>query len=121
MNVYRFNGSVWWLDKRPLLKRLRQWVLWLGGYERSDGTWDRSGGDPTPVSVLGHRATYYGWGFQVRTAYGWLVVVWRVNGKPWSGIERAYVSPCGTPQHATIWLVGTPPEIVKNVEQRARA
>lgn len=97
--VLRFAGRMGY--KRAMnrlgspLKTIRQWVIWIGGWEIPDlMQWDMGkpawqiGRDPTPVSLLGHRATFYGWGWQVKVASGWLVyakpygLFWSPNGTP---------------------------------------
>jgi hypothetical protein len=110
MRWYKHNGEHWYADDRSLWKRLRQWVVWFGGWERPNGGgWSFRGG-PTPVSLFGHRLTLHGHWFDVRTPAGYLVVDVR---------ERtAYVSPNGTPRHAHTWIRGAPHDVVAAAEAR---
>ena len=107
MKTLHWNGERWYVEERSVLSRLRKWFVWFGGWERADGRWQfrtpRTLGHriwmyPTPVSVLGHRVTFFGHWLQVRVSSGWLVVNFR---------ERyAYVSANGTPNNAHCWLWG---------------
>lgn len=88
----------------PWPKRLRKWFIWLGGWESPElCQWDlgwpqwRIRGSPTPVSVLGGWATFYGWGAQVGVAGG--LLVWSARPSSSAG-WRLYWSPDGTPGHA---------------------
>jgi hypothetical protein len=114
VRTLKFNGEYWY--RAPaLLKRIQQWAIWVGGWEKPGGLGWRFNGSPTPVSVLGHRLTVYGWGFQVRVPSGLLVVTWP-HGSETSW--RAFVSPNGTPQHATEWIMGAPEEIRMPADER---
>jgi len=101
-------------------KRLRRWFVWFGGWERPElSQWDRGAkawdffntysgkrrlNSPTPMSMLGHRITFFGWGLQVKVGKGSFVVASNsANGRA----DRAYWSPDGTPQNPnakTFWL-----------------
>lgn len=106
MRTLRFNGERWYVDSRSLWKRLRQWVVWVGGWERANGKgWALSTTNgrgrlwlsPTPVSFFGHRLTIYGhWIGAGRRAR--LVVNFRDR--------YAYLSVDGTPSGAYAWLWG---------------
>jgi hypothetical protein len=117
MRVYKHNGEHWYADDRSLWKRLRQWVIWLGGWELANGGGWRlrtSGGkvaDPFPVSVLGHRLTVYGHWLSAVTPRGYVVVNVRER--------HAYVSTNGTPRGAHTWIWGAPHEVRKAAEARA--
>src|SRR5690349_11986919 len=70
MRTLHWNGERWYVNEMSLLKRVRRWFIWIGGWELANGRgWrlrtPREQGrqiwmHPTPVSVLGHRATFYG-------------------------------------------------------------
>ncbi len=106
MKTWKNNGEYWYCDRRSLWLRIRQWFIWVGGWEGSNGKgwtfWSRS---PDPVSILGHRATYYGWGIQVRLKHGYFVLTWR------KGNRKAYISADGTPSGAHHWLWNPPQDI----------
>lgn len=124
MLTYRWNGEYWYADRRSLWKRVRQWFVWVGGWEKANGAgWQFRipyVGKPdwlwlsaAPVSVFGHRATWYGWGIDVR--FGWCSFTW-----DWRVERCAYLSPDGTPGRAFHWLWGTPSEVRDAVASRAR-
>lgn len=111
--VLRFAGRLGYRAAMRRLtsptKRLRQWFIWFGGWETPElCQWDMgwpawklrldSGAwrSPTPVSILGHRATWYGWGGQARMFGGLLTVSWRPSS---SSGWRLYWSPDGTPDN----------------------
>ena len=88
-------------------KRIREWFVWFGGWEKANGKgWrfylnsTRQGKPhriwlgPTPVSLFGHHITFFTWGFQVALRHDYLVIVWR----PY---RACYFSPNGTPWAAT--------------------
>lgn len=124
MKTIGFNGEYWYENNTSLLKRVATWFVWLGGWkiwlesrQRGHGKFENM----APISLLGHRATYYGWGFNVRVKGGWFVVVFKrdENGKP-SGIERAYISRDGTPSEAHVWIHGAPFEIRRAAATRSK-
>jgi hypothetical protein len=107
MKTLHWNGERWYVNEQSLLKRVRRWFVWFGGWERANGGWQlrieyatgRKGWvHPTPVSILGHRATFFGHWMQVRWVGGWLVIDWRER--------HAYISSNGTPNRAHCWLWG---------------
>lgn len=123
MKVLKWNGEYWYVDARPVWERILSWVVWVGGWK----VWremrrfrpEKLHLDTlAPISVLGHRLTWYGWGFDVKTPEGVLVVVMKKVG--W-GIERAYVSRDGTPGGAHVWIVGAPPEVLHAAVRRKAA
>lgn len=126
--IYKFNGECWYLDRRSPWLRMRQWLFWIGGWELANGAgWrpllsnpNRLLGwmfmPPTPISVLGHRATFYGWGLTFRYAGSWLTVTFPRGDQP----LRAYVSNDGTPQGAHTWIAGAPRDIVEMAERARR-
>ena len=122
MKTYKFNGELWYLDERPLWTRIRRWLMCLGTKELKSGRLSKDG-EWLPAGFLGHRLNLYGHWFDVRTPWGYLVVVFQRDerGRRTRTIERAFISPNGTPQHAHTWLVGTPPDIVRHVASRAHA
>lgn len=113
MKLLRWNGERWYVDEQSVIRRLRRWVLWPGGWE-TFRTWPlRKRLLPrhwTPWSLFGHRFTCYGWGAQVKTRNGWWVWVRRPE-------RRCYWSPTGTPDNATIWLRGRPPAPTATTEE----
>ena len=112
MKTLRWNGERWYVDSRSLWKRVRQWVIWIGGWERANGAgWQfsikhpyrrvgRIWMGPTPVSLLGHRVTFFSHWFDFRIRSGVVVVNFRER--------HAYVSRDGTPNRAHHWLWGVP-------------
>lgn len=111
MGRWRDNGERRYYDTTPLIKRVFTWFVWLGGWThpwndrdgKRYGTYfsthypDGMRAGPTPISLLGHTITFYGWGWQVRF---WL--------RPrlyfvWSGYRK------GLPIHVYISRNGTPP------------
>lgn len=128
MLTYHWNGECWYLRRWSALHHLRNWLIWIGGWEEPNGegwsllfdgwrdTWTRARQwkSPTPVSVFGHRVTWFGWGLNVKLpGGGWLVVVWRTGGAPW----RVYLSHNGTPSEAWCWISGAPREVVDACER----
>lgn len=124
--MYRFNGENWFKEERSIFTRIRQWFIWFGGWESPWGKWHffvhtpwykqwwkkwhfKS---PVPLSILGHWATYYGWGIQAKLPSGWLVWCWNKNDEP-----EIYISKDGTPENAHAWLKGTPKRIIEAAEQ----
>jgi hypothetical protein len=107
MRTLHWNGERWYVNQQSAWKRVRRWFVWVGGWERANGEgWQfrtpylgrHLWHSPTPVSVFGHRATFYGHWLQVRVSSGWLVVNFR---------ERyAFISANGTPNQAHCWLWG---------------
>ena len=118
MKQWRDNGECQYYDTASLLKRARKWLIWVGGWEHPwsrpaspveqrnhganavicgtyfstrypDGT--RAG--PTPISLFGHRLTFYGWGWQVRLFRSYFVWSGYRKGQP----ARIYISRDGTP------------------------
>jgi hypothetical protein len=111
MKTIRFNGEFWYEDTRSLAKRVAEWIVWVGGWSTfrkfSLGFRLRH---LTPVSIVGHRTTFYGHWFDVKTPEGVLVVNLR---------ERyAFISRDGTPGRAHLWLYGAPREIREAAERR---
>lgn len=101
-----YDKAIRMLSPRSTVSRARRWLVWVGGWEssalsilRGEPAW-RTDRDPFPVSILGHRATFFGASFagtdverhwwQVRVAGGYLVGRWR---------SWLYWSPDGTPGH----------------------
>lgn len=115
MRTIKFNGEFWYEDCTPLLARLATWLIWVGGGSLRS---------PAPVSLLGHRVTFFGWGAQLRLPGGDLLTV------SWPGVDpklawrskpaAIYVSRDGTPQNAHIWLVGEPHEVREAVRKVGR-
>lgn len=117
MKVYKFNGEYWYESSDSALLRVLKWAVWLGGYSvvaklvREDG-WrsiPRHWRNLTPVSVLGHRATFYGrrrW-MEIRTRCGFLVIRFRNENQ----VPCAFLSPDGTPQNAHTWFGNAPRDV----------
>lgn len=111
MKTWRFNGENWYCDSRSLWKRCRQWLIWLGGWEKANGAgWDFALSGPAPVSIFGHKATYFGWGLQVELRQGYLVWSWRHG-------HKIYISRNGTPDCAHHWLTKPPLEILDQLKK----
>lgn len=116
MRTLSFNGEFWYEDRTPLLKRIARWCIWFGGWETH-----RNGGWPllkrlrqemiSPVSLFGHRLTYFGhWADMKLPGHGILVVNWR---------ERyAFISRDGTPDSAHTWLYGWPRHVERMAMRR---
>lgn len=113
MKTYNFNGEGWYLDDRTLFKRIRQWFIWIGGWELANGKGWRFTYDPNPISIFGHWLTTYGWGLNFKIPSGWFVIVWNKH------MGRCiYISKNATPDKAHCWIYGTPDEIKREVESR---
>jgi hypothetical protein len=98
-------------------KTLRQWVIWVGGWEHPElSQWDRGVPaweltrvdhkgrrclvDPTPVSLFGYRITFFGWGVQARIRWGGRRLYLTLSRTYRHGpIDKLYLSPNGTLQH----------------------
>ena len=121
MGHWRDNGEKQYYDTTSLLKRMRTWLVWVGGWEHPwvrpasprdqgehgsnaviSGTYfstrypDGTRAGPTPISLFGHRITFYGWGWQVnfwRHPYQYFVWSGYRKGQP----ARIYISHDGTP------------------------
>lgn len=116
MKTIRHNGEFWYEDKRSLWLRIRKWLFWIGGWEKLNHQTGRSRwepvtrwSDPFPVSLLGHRFTFFSWGMQVRLPRRYFV--WCYRRKPGVaygplGVGYAYLSRDGTPHEAHHWLWG---------------
>ncbi len=81
-------------------KRLRQWVIWIGGWEKANGEgWQFRTSDrsifmpPWPISLLGHRFTFFGWGWQLRLSHPRRYLVHSKSG--------LYISTDGTPPRSS--------------------
>ena len=109
MGRWMDNGERVYYDITPLLKRVRTWFVWIGGWERPhwDGdrfshqwrlrqSWDGKLASPTPVSLLNHSLTLFGWGWQL-TFWRWpyLRLTWSHYRKGWP--VHVYISRDGTP------------------------
>jgi hypothetical protein len=118
MKTYHWNGERWYLRDWSIFHRIRDWFVWVGGWETANGKgWRlfipcgnrRIMMSPTPVSLFGHRITFYGWGWNIRTRTGWLVYTRRPE-------RSLYHSTDGTPRGATVWYIGTPYDIRAEAE-----
>jgi|GEM_PF-2473729 len=115
MKTWQFNGEYWYVNNRSLFRRIRQWFIWIGMWEKSNGQgwdWDRvfKLKSPTPISLFGNLFTYYGWGFNV-SIKGTYFVCSFVN-------KQIYCSPDGTPSKATIFFRSPPREVLEQIEKR---
>ena len=117
MRTYHWNGEFWYRRDWSLFHRIRNWFIWIGGWEKANGEgWEIFHKtfqgwriwDPTPISLFGHRVTFFGNWWQMRTHLGYLTVS-RVH---------AYISRDGTTSTATIFYWGAPPDIVRQVQER---
>lgn len=123
MKTYKHNGEYWYVDARSPFKRVRNWLIWFGGWEKADGAgWkirrdSPRGGiyGPRPVSILGHRVTFFGSWFDVRLPHTILVVRLRAG---YDGGPYAYLSRDGTSSRAHHWLFGAPRGVRKAAERR---
>lgn len=111
MRTWRHNGERWHESTEPTWRRVLRWLVWLGGWESTRQLPLRLRlKNVTPVSLLGHRVTWYGWGGQIRTPEGWLV--WERR----SG--QVFVSKDGTPSGAHLWLRNPPREVLEQSSWR---
>lgn len=116
MRTIRHNGEYWYEDRRSLWLRVRNWFIWIGGWEKTN---HRTGEhqwkpvtrwtDPFPLSLFGHRITFQSFGLRIRL--GWRYFCWSYRKKPGYmygpiGIGYAYLSRDGTPHSAHHWLWG---------------
>ena len=110
MKTYHRTDEGWYMQDWSLFHRLRDWFIWVGGWEKANGGgWriflktpsGRLRMPPTPVSLFGRRITFHRWWVDIRLRKGWLVV----------SKTCAYLSPDATPSAATAWYFGTPPDI----------
>lgn len=95
METYHWNGEYWYEKTDGVLRRVLRWFIWIGG---------GSIREPTPVSVLGHRMTFYSgrrWDFRTRRGY----LCRDRDG-------RIFWSPDGTTTRATDWYRGAPDDVV---------
>ena len=121
MKTKVWNGEYWYFDKRPLLMRVRQWLIWVGGWEhgnRRDGhnqwrpfrysqvdhRWHVK--SPTPLSFFGHRITFQWFGVDVRRRRDYLCWHWRQRSFDRPGKGYAYLSHNATPWGAHHWFWG---------------
>jgi len=96
VRTLKYNGERWYWDERSRWKRCRQWLIYIGGWEKANGKgWKfiidygnrRAMMSPMPISCFGHRFTCFGWGWQIRMRRGYLVFA----------RDGLYVSLDGTP------------------------
>lgn len=117
MRIIKFNGECWYETNSSLWRRALEWVVWIGGARvfkllvEADGPMSvlKHWHHLTPISVLGHRATFFGNWFQVRLSSGILVVRFERENEP----GYAFISPDGTPQKAHTWIGAAPAEIIE--------
>jgi len=132
----KWNGEYWYRDADAMVKRARRWIVWVGGWERPVRSADPNGmvvsshvwkpclwrhhgqgvrafprnlaDSLTPVSLFGHRVTFFGWGFQLRPSHRRSIFMVSRSGVRKGKPTKVYVSPDGTPSRATLWLRGAP-------------
>lgn len=115
MKTIRHNGEYWYEDRRSLWLRLRNWVIWIGGWERTDHKTGKHEwrpvtrwSDPFPLSLLGRCVTFFPFGVDVRLRRTHFH--WHYRKSPGSygplGMGYAYCSRDGTPRSADHWLWG---------------
>jgi len=82
MKIYRWNGEEWYLRNWGLFHIIRNWFIWIGGWEKANGLgWlftymvgnKRKLAQPFPITLLGHRIVLYGEWFTVKLRRDWLV------------------------------------------------
>lgn len=137
MKTWKWNGERWYCDTRSPFKRSRQWLIWIGGWEKPNGGgwrvrlnawpggWRRFlpksiGDSMAPVSLFGHRVTFFGWGLQIKKRGSRILVFSRCGlrkGQP----TKIYLSHDGTPSRATTWYRGESTYERKWFEESARA
>lgn len=117
MKTYHQNSEGWYERNWSLLHHIRNWFIWIGGWEKANGKgWElfRNYGrgwrlvDPTPIALFGHKFVHFGWGWHIRLSRGYLV--WSRCG----GQLHVYISPDGTTARATTWFYNAPHEIVRD-------
>lgn len=117
MKTLKHNGENWYIDTRSAFKRARQWLCWIGGWEKANGAgWtipraaiklDGYLESLTPVSLLGHRVTFQWFGVDIRIrGRGILCWHWKQRRFERAGKGYAYFSRNGTPSEATRWFWG---------------
>lgn len=128
MRLHRFNGEHWYVDERPVWRRVLRWAFWPGGWETFSPKrpWRRPGDAGwslrerltldklSPMSLFGHRITYYGWGIQWDSRWGYWVAVWQ------PGPLHIYLSANGTPSEAHVWLVRPPWDVTHAAGEHER-
>lgn len=112
MRTYHRNEEGWYERNWSLLHHIRNWVIWIGGWEKANGTgfelFRRNHKnrirlkDPTPISLFGHRFTHYGNWWHIKLRRGYLA---------WSR-QRIYISPDGTSTNAVAWWRGAPGDVI---------
>lgn len=115
MKTYFNNGENWFVDSRSLWKQLRQWIIWIGGWEMPGGEgWEfrysfgeRPWRTPTPISLFGDFITIYGFGINIQFKRGYLCF----------HRNSAYFSPDATPTGATYWLWNTPYDVQRKAAE----
>lgn len=138
MRTYHWNGEFWYASDRSIWKRVRRWFIWFGGWERynPDGSdsWQfriPSGFpsdlqlpagvkrpkrwiwmEPSPVSLFGHRFTYFGWGWNLSVPGGWMVYTRKRQAEG----RSLYISANGTPSQARCWIIGAPHSVRQAAE-----
>jgi hypothetical protein len=122
MITYHWNGEYWYKRNWSILKRIRHWIIWIGGWEKVNSTgWEfftnygkKKLKDPTPITLFGHFITIQPFGFYLSFKRGYFVV-------SRSGIKKGqptqiYLSPNGTPQGAICWFHGTSKEVINSIK-----
>jgi len=98
MRTLKYNGEKYYYDERSLWKRCRQWLIWIGGWERANGKgwkflidygYKKGLMSPAPISVFGNFFTWFSWGWQIKLAHLHRYLVWSKSG--------LYISSDGTP------------------------
>lgn len=129
MNTLHWNGEFWYEDRRPIWKRVQEWLCWIGGwgvyqhmrrlYPDHFG-WRSLPDAVAPISLLGHRFTWFGWGCNLRVRDGWLVYV-RPKGPEGKHYgPRLFFSTDGTPPQATVWFKGAPYKVRAAAARQSR-
>jgi hypothetical protein len=139
MKTYKHNGEAWFADERSLFKRVRHWIIWVGGLEKVNQagwtlesarlSWRAFHDLPihrrfldclTPISLFGHRATLQWFGLDIRVWGAYLCIHWRET-KYGPARLRIYRSRNATPSAAHLWIRGVPSDVITDAEAHQRA
>lgn len=124
MITFKNYGEGWRATTHSIPKRVRLWLAWFGGWEKANSSgWRFRIGDtfvgPTPISILGRRATLQVWprAWQVAICLGHEYLVIHVGRRGHRDETMVYLSPDCTPQSAHTFFYGAPFAVVKEAAE----
>jgi hypothetical protein len=99
-----------------------KWFVWAGGYipftRYRKTKWQLPRfKDFAPLSLLGHRMTFYSWGWQLEIPQGYMVHTYNRRDES----SSIYISKDATPDNAHAWLLNPPKSIIVKIEERERS